>query len=104
MPLSALSKNYLQGLEAVSRTLIIGDAFRMLYSNNGALIFTVEADVFGEGTQISLCDFDGGVPLFAAGAGVTLSSNGTLGPIAQFTVATIILSPTANQWIVVGNV
>jgi hypothetical protein len=104
MPLDALSKNYIQSLEVANRDLIIGDAFQMLYSDNGALVFTVPADLFGEGTQISLCDFDGGGPVFAAGAGVTLSSNGTLGPTAQFTVATIIQSPIPNEWIVVGNV
>ena len=106
MPLSGnlASKNYIQTLETVSRTLEFSDAFLLLYSNNGALVFTVDADIFIEGTQISLCDFDGGAPVFAAGGGVTLSSGGTLGPVAQFTVASIILSPVANQWIVVGNV
>jgi len=105
MPLSGnLTQNFTQTTETVSRTLVIGDAFILMYSDNGALVFTVPADVFTEGTQISLCDFDGGVPVFAAGGGVTLSSAGTLGPTAQFSVASIILSPVANQWIVVGNV
>lgn len=91
-------------LETASRTLEASDAFQMLYSNNGALIFTVPQDIFAEGTQISLCDFDGGVPLFAAGGGVTLSSAGTLGPLARYQVASIILTPTANEWIVIGSV
>jgi len=102
--LSQPSRNYVQQFETADRTLNIADAFKMLYSNNGALEFTVPPDVFGEGIQISLCDFDGGVPLFVAGAGVTLNSAGTLGPTAQFTVASIILTPTANEWIVVGSV
>lgn len=107
MPISQPSRNYVQAIELASRDLSIGDAFQMLYSNNGALVFTVPPDVFGDGIQISLCDFDGGVPLFAAGAGVTLNSGGTLGPTAQFTVASIIKVPAdlaANTWIVVGSV
>jgi hypothetical protein len=81
----------------------------MLYSNNGALVFTVPPDVFGEGVQISLADFDAGVPVFAPGAGVTLNTSGTLGPTAQFTVASIIRVPfdvsgDDNSWIVVGSV
>jgi len=109
MPISQPSRNYVSSNETVSRTLDIGDAFKMIYSNNGALVFTVPPDVFGEGVQISLCDFDAGVPLFAAGAGVTLNTNGTLGPAAQFTVASIIKIPSSvsgdeNSWIVVGNV
>ncbi len=107
MPLSQPARNYVQAIELASRTLNIGDAFQMLYSNNGALVFTVDAGIFGEGTQISLCDFDGGVPLFAAGAGVTIQSSGTLGPVAQFTVATIIRVPedlSSETWIAVGSV
>ena len=105
MPLSGnLTQSFTQTLETVSRTLTIGDAFLLLYSNNGALVFTVPADTFTEGTQIPLCDFDAGGPLFAAGGGVTLSSAGTLGPLAQYQVASIILTPTDNEWIVVGSV
>ncbi len=107
MPLSQPGKNYVQMIELASRTLNVGDAFQMLYSNNGALIFTIDAGIFGEGVQISLCDFDGGVPLFAAGAGVTIQSSGTLGPTAQYTVATIIRVPedlSTETWIAVGSV
>jgi hypothetical protein len=105
MPLTGeLPQNYVQTLEDTSRALLVGDAFVLLYSNNGALVFTVPEDIFSEGTQISLCDFDGGAPVFAAGAGVTLSSAGGLGPLAQFQVASIILTPTDNEWIVVGSV
>lgn len=107
MPLSQPARNYIQAIETASRTLNVGDAFQMLYSNNGALVFTVDAGVFGEGTQISLCDFDGGVPLFAAGGGVTIQSAGALGPTLQFTVATIIRVPedlSSETWICVGNV
>lgn len=98
------SRNYVQSVEVASRALVIGDAFNLLYGNNGALVFTVDVDIFSEGTQISLCDFDGGLPVFAAGGGVTLNSSGGLGPTAQYTVVSIILTPTANEWIVVGNV
>lgn len=94
-------------VELASRSLNVGDAFQMLYANNGALVFTVEAGIFGDGTQISLCDFDGGAPLFAPGAGVTISSSGGLGPSAQFTVASIIKVPSdlaAETWIAVGSV
>jgi hypothetical protein len=107
MPLSQPSRNYIQMIELASRTLNVGDAFQMLYSNNGALVFTIDAGIFGEGTQISLCDFDGGVPVFAAGGGVTIETSGTLGPTAQFTVATIIRVPEDLQtetWIAVGSV
>jgi len=109
MPISQPSRNFVSTNETVSRTLNIGDAFHLLYSNNGALVFTVPPDVFGEGVQISLADFDAGGPLFAAGGGVTLSSSGTLGPTAQFSVASIIRVPATvsgdeNTWIVVGNV
>ena len=94
-------------IELASRDLNIGDAFKMLYANNGALVFTLDAGIFGEGVQISLCDFDGGAPVFAAGAGVTIETNGTLGPIAQFTIATIIRVPddlAAETWVAVGSV
>ena len=107
MPLSQPSRNYVQMIELASRTLNVGDAFQMLYSNNGALVFTIDAGIFGDGTQISLCDYDGGVPLFAAGAGVFIDSSGTLGPTAQFTVASIIKVPTdlaAESWIAIGSV
>jgi len=109
MPLSQPSRNYVSSIEIASRTLTVGDAFHMLYSNNGALLFTVPPDVFGEGVQISLCDFDAGVPLFAVGVGVTIQSSGTLGPISQYSVASIIRLPSAlsgdeNTWIAVGNV
>jgi hypothetical protein len=109
MPVSQPSRNYISSDEQASRTLNIGDAFHLLYSNNGALVFTVPPDVFGQGTQISLCDFDAGVPVFAPGGGVTLSSSGGLGPSAQFTVASIIRVPfdvsgDENTWIVVGSV
>jgi len=107
MPLSQPTRNYIQAIENVSRDLNIGDAFQMLYSNNGPLVFTVPANTFGDGTQISLCDFDGGAPVFAAGGGVVLSSNGSLGPTAQFTVVSIIKVPSelaVESWIVVGNV
>ena len=79
MPLSQPARNYIQAIELASRDLNVGDAFQMLYGNNGALVFTVPADVFGDGTQISLCDFDGGAPVFAAGAGVTINTSGGLG-------------------------
>ena len=110
MPVSQPSRNYIDDIEDASRTLNIGDAFKILYSDNGALVFTVPPDVFGKGIQISLCDFDGGVPVFAPGAGVTLNSGGGLGPAGQFTVASIIRVPAdlvagdENTWIVVGNV
>jgi hypothetical protein len=107
MPLSQPSRNYVQQIELASRTLNVGDAFQMLYGNNGALVFTVDAGIFGEGTQISLCDFDGGAPVFAAGGGVTIQTSGGLGPSAQFTVATIIRVPDAlasETWIAVGSV
>ena len=107
MPLSQPARNYIQQIELASRSLNVGDAFQMLYGNNGALVFTVEADIFGDGTQISLCDFDGGAPVFAAGGGVTLNTSGGLGPSAQFTVASIIKVPSdlaTENWIVVGSV
>jgi len=107
MPLSQPSRNYVQMIELASRTLNIGDAFQMLYGNNGALVFTLDAGIFGEGTQISLCDFDGGAPVFAAGAGVTINTSGGLGPSAQYTVATIIRVPedlSTETWIAVGSV
>ena len=110
MPLSQPTRNYIQAIETVSRSLTTADAFKMLYANNGALIFTVEAGVFGEGTQVSLCDYDGGLPVFAAGAGVILNSGGGLGPSAQFTVASIVRVPVALQagadeeFIVIGSV
>jgi hypothetical protein len=94
-------------IELASRTLNVGDAFQMLYGNNGALVFTVDADIFGDGTQISLCDYDGGAPVFAAGAGVTIDTSGGLGPSAQFTVASIIKVPSdlaTESWIAVGSV
>jgi hypothetical protein len=107
MPLTQDSKNYIQMVELVSRALNVGDAFQMLYGNNGALVFTVDADIFGDGTQISLCDFDGGAPVFAAGAGVTINSAGSLGPLSQFQIATIIKVPTdlaVETWVAVGSV
>lgn len=107
MPLSQPARNYIQAIELASRDLNVGDAFQMLYGNNGALVFTVPADVFGDGTQISLCDFDGGAPVFAAGAGVTINTSGGLGPSAQFTIATIIKVPTdlaVENWVAVGSV
>lgn len=111
MPLTSTAPlNYIQDVEIASRTLIAADSFRMLYANNGTLIFTVPPDIFGNGVQISLCDFDGGVPLFAPGVGVTINTAGTLGPTAQFSVASIIRVPAdlvagdINTWICVGNV
>jgi hypothetical protein len=110
MPLSQPSRNYVQSEEIASRTLNVGDAFQMLYSNNGALVFTVPPDVFGDGVQISLCDWDAGVPLFAAGVGVTLNTSGGLGPLNQFQVTTIIRVPPGlvagdeNTWFVMGSV
>lgn len=94
-------------VETVSRTLVASDAFQLLYGNNGALVFTIDAGIFADGTQISLCDFDAGSPVFAAGAGVTIESSGGLGPTAQFTIATIIKVPTdlaSETWIAVGSV
>lgn len=107
MPLSQPSRNYVQLIELASRDLNIGDSFLMLYGNNGALVFTVPANVFGDGTQISLCDFDGGAPVFAAGGGVTINTSGGLGPSAQFTIATIVKVPTdlaVETWVAVGSV
>lgn len=107
MPLSGPGRNYVETIELASRILNVGDAFHMLFGNNGALVFTVDADIFGDGTQISLCDFDGGSPVFAAGGGVTINTSGGLGPTAQFTVATIIKVPTdlaVEEWIAVGSV
>lgn len=114
MPLSEppqFSRNYVSSEELVSRTLIANDEFHLLYSNNGALVFTVPPDVFAEGVQISLAKFDvaAGLPVFATGVGVTLESSGTLGPTAQFSIASIIRVPSDlagddNTWIVVGNV
>ena len=107
MPISNPSRNYIQAVELASRTLNIADAFQLLYGNNGALVFTVDADIFGPGTQISLCDWDGGSPVFAAGAGVTINTAGGLGPTAQYTIATIIMVPAAlgaETWVAVGNV
>ena len=108
MPLSGdLSRLYMQTIETVSRTLVANDAFKMLYANNGALVFTIDAGIFADGTQISLCDFDGGGPQFAPGAGVFINTSGGTGPTAQFTIATIIKVPTdlsAETWVAVGNV
>ena len=64
MPLSGnLSRLYIQMVETFSRTLLASDAFQLLYGNNGALVFTIDAGIFADGTQISLCDFDAGVPV-----------------------------------------
>lgn len=108
MPLTvAPTLAYVSGIETVSRTLDANDAFKLLYGNNGALVFTIDADIFADGTQISLCDFDAGLPVFAAGGGVTINTSGGLGPTAQFTVASIIKVPTAlavETWIAVGSV
>lgn len=108
MPLSGnLSRLYMQMIETASRTLEANDAFQMLYGNNGALVFTIDAGIFGDGTQISLCDFDGGSPVFLAGATVTIETSGGLGPSAQFTIATIIKVPTdlaSETWVAVGSV
>ena len=112
MPLSGnLTQNYTQTIEIASRTLIVGDAFNLLYSNNGALVFTIDAGIFSDGIQISLCDFDGGLPVFAAGVDTVLNTSGGLGPSAQFTVVSIIKIPTelnvtfgVEEWIVVGSV
>ena len=102
-----LDQAYVQSTETASRTLDADDAFAMLYANNGALIFTIDSGIFDEGVQISLCDFDGGGPVFAAGAGVTLQSSGALGPTAQYTVASVIRVPeslSTETFIVIGNV
>lgn len=107
MPLGPTSRNYTQSVETASRNLTTGDAFVMLYSNNGALVFTVPAGVYGPGTQISLVDWDGGGPAFAAGAGVTINSSGGLGPTAQYLVTSIVLAPPDlgdNVWFAFGSV
>jgi len=107
VPIASIQRAYIQSVETADRILTLSDAFVLLYANNGALVFTVPPFIdveYIEGTQISLLDLDGGAPVFAPGAGVTINSSGGLGPSAQFVIASIILSPTPDTWTAVGGV
>ena len=89
-------------------TLVAGDAAEMVsLSNASAITLTVPPNssvAFPTGTQIILYQAGAGQVTVAAGAGVTLRSQGTkLKLTGQYAVASLIKIGT-NEWILAGNV
>lgn len=89
-------------------TLAAGDAAEMVsLSNASAITLTVPPNssvAFPTGTQIILYQAGAGQVTVAAGAGVTLRSQGSkLKLTGQYAVASLIKIGT-NEWIIAGNV
>ena len=89
-------------------TLALGDAAEMVsLSNASAIALTVPPNssvAFPTGTQIILYQAGAGQVTVAAGAGVTLRSQGSkLKLTGQYAVASLIKIGT-NEWILAGNV
>lgn len=89
-------------------TLVAGDAAEMVsLSNASAITLTVPPNssvAFPTGTQIILYQAGAGQVTVAAGAGVTIRSQGSkLKLTGQYAVASLVKIGT-NEWILAGNV
>lgn len=88
-------------------TAVLGDDGKLITCDNGsAITLTVPPNssvAFGIGTQINIMQLGAGQVTIAAGAGVTLRSQGSkLKTSAQYAVATCCKIAT-DTWVVIGN-
>lgn len=85
-------------------TLVIGDLSEYVTLNNGsAITLTVPNSVFSAGNQVNLVQLGAGQVTIAAGAGMTLRSEGSkLKMKGQYAVATLLFL-SASEAVVLGN-
>jgi hypothetical protein len=88
-------------------TAVLGDAGSLTTLNNAAAItYTVppaSSVAFAAGTQIDLVQYGAGQVTVAAGAGVTIQTSSSLKLRTQWSAATLVLTATADQWVLVGD-
>ena len=99
-----LPKNVLVEQQATSLTLAIGDINKFIYiADTSANTVTVDAAVFSQGNNITICQYNIGVTSFVAGAGMTIRSDGGKLRIAtRYSCATLMfIAP--NECILFGN-
>ena len=85
-------------------TLVVGDVGEYVTLNNASSItLTVPASVFSTGDQVNLVQLGAGQVTIAAGAGMTLNSEGSkLKLKGQYAVATVLFL-SATSAVVLGN-
>ena len=102
--LDTLPKNVVVEQLATSVTLAIGDINKFIYINDTfTSVVTVNAAVFSQGNNITICRYGAGGTTFVAGAGMTIRSDGgKLKIAAQYSCATLMfIAP--NECILFGN-
>jgi hypothetical protein len=88
-------------------TLVLTDAGKLVTcSNASSITLTVppaSSVAFPAGTVIDLAQYGAGQVTIAAGAGVTVQTSSTLKMRTQWSAASLVLSATADQWFLVGD-
>lgn len=88
-------------------TLVLTDAGKLVTCSNAAAItLTVppaSSVAFPAGTVIDLAQYGAGQLTIAQGAGVTVRTSSTLRLRTQWSAASLVLSATADQWFLVGD-
>jgi hypothetical protein len=88
-------------------TLAIGDKDKLVTaSNSSAITVTVPPSVFSANDQISVAQTGAGQVTFAAGSGVTITSNGATAAApklrVQYSAASVICT-AANTFLIIGD-
>jgi hypothetical protein len=89
-------------------TLVAGDVGKLVtVSNASAITITIPPSVFVAGNTINVQRTGAGLPTFAQGAGVTITSTGATASApklrAQYSACTVVCT-AANQFTIIGDI
>jgi hypothetical protein len=89
-------------------TLVIGDKDKLVQASNAsAITVTVPPSVFSANDQISIAQTGAGQVTFAAGSGVTITSNGATAAApklrVQYSAASVICT-ASNTFLIIGDI
>jgi hypothetical protein len=88
-------------------TTVLGDAGKLVTcSNAGTITLTVPpaaSVAYPAGTIIDVAQYGAGQVTVAAGAGVTIQTSSTLKLRTQWSTASLVLTATADTWVLVGD-
>lgn len=88
-------------------TLVLADAGKLVTcSNASSIVLTVppaSSVAFAAGTVIDLAQYGAGQLTVAAGVGVTIQTSSSLKLRTQWSTASLVLTATGDQWVLVGD-
>jgi hypothetical protein len=89
-----------------SYTLVLADCNdnKIVATNNAsANTVTVPPNVFSEGAQIEILNLGAGITTLVQGSGVVINTTSTLQLAERYARCVLLLTPTANTWVVSGE-